>query len=311
MKSLDEILELHPSRFDEHWDAIDEFAQTRLTLKEQQVAWERIVDHLESNNVSKGHPFFRLGVLHLLTDTVETTAISYLEKAYEEDERFWHGDETPPHRKAAYRLLSLLKDFLRYLQEQHNWEKEQLQEPHRTLLVTTLLVIYDKSLIPIWDTPIFTYPVFSMLIRDDGLSRFAKENYYCAVELLEMFSLKNQHFNKHANEYPLARAIVGLLGGVLEAILTDRLPHLQGKPLGVLIKKAHQEGTIRTGTRLAALSTLMNYLRKHIHPDRETRRKEYFVDINVAKGCKDALDGVIGELLQSQLEQPTPTNSEA
>ncbi len=311
MKNLDEIFRLQPSEFDNHWGEMDAIIQKLSTLKEQQVAWKRVADYLNSSNISKGHPFSRLGVLHLLTDTSETQAFSYLENAYKEDDRFWHRVQTPPHRRGAYRLLSLVKDFLTYLQEQHNWEKEQLRQPHRAVLVTTLLLIYDKSLIQIWDTPVFTYPVFSKLIQDDGLSRFAKENYYCAVDLLEMFFLKNQHFNKHANEYPLARAIVGLLGGVLEAILTDRLPHLQGKPLGVLIERAHQEGTIRTGTRLAALSTLMNYLRKHIHPDRETRWKEYFVDINVAKGCKDALDGVIGELLQSQSEQPTPTNSEA
>jgi len=91
------------------------------------------------------------------------------------------------------------------------------------------------------------------------------------------------------------------LGGVLEAILADKLPTVRGKPLGSLITEAKDAGIIKIGTKLAALSSVMLYLRNHVHPDRDAVRTAYFIDINVAKGCKVALDWVIADLLQ-----PTP-----
>jgi hypothetical protein len=68
--------------------------------------------------------------------------------------------------------------------------------------------------------------------------------------------------------------------------------------LGVLIREAHAKEIIRVGTKLAALSSMMLYLRNHIHADRDANRRAYFVDIHVAKGCKVALDWVIADLLQ-------------
>ena len=40
----------------------------------------------------------------------------------------------------------------------------------------------------------------------------------------------------------------------------------------------------------------MNYLRKHIHPDRDAEREDYFIDINVAQGTKAALDFALNEI---------------
>jgi len=41
---------------------------------------------------------------------------------------------------------------------------------------------------------------------------------------------------------------------------------------------------------------MMLYLRNHIHADRDASRRAYFIDINVAKDCKVALDWVIADL---------------
>ena len=46
----------------------------------------------------------------------------------------------------------------------------------------------------------------------------------------------------------------------------------------------------RLGTKLAALSSIMLYLRNHVHPDRDAAGTAYLIDINVAKGCK-VVDG--------------------
>jgi hypothetical protein len=42
----------------------------------------------------------------------------------------------------------------------------------------------------------------------------------------------------------------------------------------------------------------MLHLRNYVHADLSSKRAEYFIDINTAKGCKAALDWVIAEMLQ-------------
>lgn len=203
-----------------------------------------------------------------------------------------------PHRMGAYRLLALTKGFIEYLEGKKNWEVEQLQSPHRPVLMKTLLAVYDASLVHILDSEGHTYQSFFATIQDKNLVRFAIENYFLAERLIEMFFVSGPHFSRHTDEYPLSRAIVGLFGGVLEAILADRLPTARSKPLGTLIRKARDANIIKVGTKLAALSSMMLYLRNHLHADRDAARTAYFIDINVAKGCKVAMDWVIADLLK-------------
>jgi hypothetical protein len=201
----------------------------------------------------------------------------------------------------AYRLLALTKGFIEYLDGKKNWEAEQLRLPHRPTVIKTLLAVYDGSLVHILDSEVHTFQSFFTVIQDKSLVRFAIENYFCAEHLIEMFFVSGAHISRHTDEYPFARSIVGLFGGVLEAILADKLPTVRGKPLGTLITEAKDAGIIKVGTKLAALSSMMLYLRNHVHPDRDAARTAYFIDINVAKGCKVALDWVISDLLN-----PTP-----
>ena len=262
-----------------------------------------------SAQISKGHPYFRLAVLHLQTDADESVAISFLELAYAEDQKYGPNVGKEPHRMGAYRLLSLTKGFLTYLREQKNWQTEQLKEPHRLALIRTLLAVYDGSLVHILDRTGHTYQSFFTLISHRGLLRFAIENYYCAENLLEVYFAQNRFIAGHTGEYPLARAIVGLLAGVLEAILADRLPNVRSKTLGGLIAEASKGGIIQVGTKVAALSSLMLYLRNFIHADRQAGQFEYFIDMNVANGCRVALDWAISDMLQAGERQSSAASS--
>jgi hypothetical protein len=201
----------------------------------------------------------------------------------------------------AYRLLALTKGFIEYLEGKKNWEAEQLLPPHRHVLTKTLLAVYDGSLVHILDSEGHTYQSFFTMIQDKSLVRFAIENYFLAERLIEMFFVSGPHLSRNTDEYPLSRSIVSLFGGVLEAILADKLPAARSKPLGVLIREAKDANIVKVGTKLAALSSMTLYLRNHVHPDRDAARTAYFIDINVAKGCKVALDWVIADLLN-----PTP-----
>jgi hypothetical protein len=299
--AIKDILQLNPLEFDTHWKQIDQLVASLKTPGEQIAAWEAIADHLRPHPVSKGMPFFRLGHWHLINDPDATRAIDYLEQAYKEDIKYGPDSGQTPQRMGAYRLLALTKGFLEYLNGKKNWEAEQLRPPHRQILIRTLLAVYDASLVHILDSAGHTYQSFFAVIEDKSLVRFAIENYFFAERLIELFFVSGAHISRHTDEYPLSRSIVGLYGGVLEAILADRLPAARGKPLGSLIVDAKDANLIKVGTKLAALSSMMLYLRNHIHPDRDAGRTAYFIDINVAKGCKVALDWVISDLLQ-----PTP-----
>jgi len=299
MNTIEDITKLHPLSFDAHWKDIDQIIGALRTIQEQIAAWEAIADQLKTHPVPKGMPFFRLGILHLLNDSDASRAINYLESAYGEDLIYGPDRGQTPHRMGAYRLLALTKGFIEYLELQKNWETEQLRLPHRPLVIRTILAVYDRSLAHILDLEGQTYQSFFALIQDKSLARFAIENYFCAEHLIEMFFVPGPHISRHTDEYPLSRSIVGLFGGVLEAILADRLPTARGRPLGSLIKEAKEASIIKLGTKLAALASMMLYLRNHVHPDRDAARTAYFIDINVAKGSKVALDWVIADLLNS------------
>jgi hypothetical protein len=296
--TLEEVLKLPPAQFDSYWKEIDGIVATLPTSSDQITAWEAILECLRHHPFSKGMPYFRLGVLHLLTDPDATRAVRELELAYLEDRHYGPDTGKLPHRMGAYRLLALTKGFLDYLQSEKDWKAEQLDAPHRVVLIRTLLAVYDRSLAHIFGLEGHTYQSFFRLIQDPSLTRFAIENYFCAEHLIESFHIAGTHISGRDDEYALARAIIGLFGGVLEAILADKLPSFRGHTLGVLIREAHAKEIIRVGTKLAALSSMMLYLRNHIHADRDANRRAYFVDIHVAKGCKVALDWVIADILQ-------------
>jgi hypothetical protein len=300
MNTLNDVLGLEPEKLDAHWGEVDRIVFTMVNPQEQIDAWEKVLSRLQPTDLSKGHPYFRLGVLHLLVDRDEAAAISYLEQAYAEDKRFSFELGIPAQRQAAYRVLALVKGFFQYLPglgRESRWQLEQLNAPHRRVLVQTLLTLYDATRPHVLDMKSYTYQEFFSLIEERDLLRFAIENYYCALDLLELFFLENQHIDRIRDEYPLSRAIVGLFGGVIEAILASRL-QARGRTLGQLINEGHSQGLIRVGTRLAALCSLILYLRNHVHADRAANQSEFFIDINVAKGCKAAMDWTISELLQ-------------
>jgi hypothetical protein len=297
METLEDILELQPTQFGQFWQTdIDRIVAKLPTYQEQIKAWECILNHISNEPVHKGHPLFRLGVLNLIVSPDEKVGIGYLEQACFEDQKFKPNNY---NRMAAYRLLSLVRDFLKHLWSSRvPWQREHLRPQYRETLFRMLVTVYDMSLLSILDLKGQTYQEFFRLISDDDLRLFAGQNYYCAEHLLELWAIPQRHIVTHDDECPLARAVIGLLGGVLEALLAERLPELSGgKPLGVLINSARIKGIVRVGTNLAALSIFMLYFRNHIHAELGASRTEYFIDMNTAKGCKVALDWAMSELL--------------
>jgi hypothetical protein len=311
---LKDIQSLPFNELVQRWREIDAIV-TKLAEDQQTAEWMRIVAMLENVPVGKGHAYFRLGILHLLKDSSEKTAVDYLEKAYREDEEHAPSIGQEAHRMGAYRLLALVKGYFQYLDQkrieqqrksqQPSWETEQFTGATRRHQVETLLIVYDKSLVHPLDLTGHTYQSFFQLIQDRSLSTFAIENYFCSEELITMLTVESQAAFRRVHEYPIARAIVGLLGGVIEAILAARIPkQRQSLPLGGLMKAAYEAGIIQLGSRLAALCSLQLYLRNHVHADRNATRNEYFIDLNVARGSKAAMDWVISEMLRTRPQQP-------
>lgn len=307
MNSLNDVLALNPEQFHDRWNEIDDVVR-RLSFSQERVhAWQQICGALNKSadqiRSLKGHPYFRLGTLLLLDDVDEQKGLTYFELAYKEDQKYAElkKNGVRPEDRAAYRLLAIVKDFFAYLRSKKptDWESALLLPNNRKVLIPILLTVYDLSVVHALDMPGFTVVDFQRLIKDDMFRRFAGENYFCAQDLLEMFTLQGQHLDKNNGRYPLGRAIVGLIGGVLEAVWLDRLPGLRKVTLGQLLRAAHEKGVLQPNTKLAALSSLLCFMRNHLHPGQDAQRLKYFVDMNVAKGCKVALDIAIFDLLRS------------
>jgi hypothetical protein len=294
--ALDEFLRLSDLELDRSWPKVDEIlagSQVAVRLK----CWDYIHSAVQNRPISLGHVYFRLGVHHLITDSDENDAIKYLELAYAEDVKFSNESPHPPQRRGAYRLLSLIKAYFEYLDaEGLPWEKEQFQARDREHQITTLLSVYDKGLVHPLDAATFTYQEFFRLMKNQSLIEFAIENFFSAEELLIQATTADSAI-RGPHQNAIARAIVALLGGVLEAILADRVAGLMKPTLGALIRKGYSDGLIKKGSKLAALCSLMLFLRNHIHPDRASKQNDYRIDINVARGCKAALELVITEML--------------
>jgi hypothetical protein len=298
-QAIDAILTLDDVQVDGAWGTFDSLIRP-LSECEQQASWVHIADQVAQRKISKGHPYFRLAILHLQNDAHEKDGVAWLEKAYAEDQKYAPPQGKHAHRMAAYRVLALVKHYFEYLRNERakSCDKDEFRGAARRDQVDTLLMIYNRSLIHPLDIESHTYQSFFKLMSDQGLTAFAVENYFCAEELIRMqvtqgAALRNQH------EYPLARVIVGLYGGVLEAILRDRLSTRIGKKasLGKAIDEGYSQGVIVPGSRLAALCSVLLYMRNHLHPGVNVQRTDYFLDFNVARGCREALDRVIYELL--------------
>lgn len=294
--TLEQILALSPEQIDDSWEIITEFVGSH-PEHQQAALWLKLADTVGKNQ-SRGLPFFRVGILKLSTEDKEDEGIGFLEAAYTEDQKFGPPSGRLPHRMGAYRLLSLMKPFFHYLHEQRGWQQDLLRPENRRILVATVLATYDRSLIGIEDMPSSSYRTFFELIPEPKeLCRFAMENYYCAADLIELFFAAGQPINKARDEYPLARSVVALFAGVLEAFLIAKIPSLKSPTLGALLREAHQQDLVSAGSKLSALSSLMLHLRNYVHADLDSRRTEYYLDMNTAKGCKAALDWAIAEIL--------------
>lgn len=298
---LENIDRVESQELRSRWLVIDSIIRA-FPEEDQILQWIQTVSVIKDIPVSKGHPYFLLGVLHLLKDSDHTQAVDFLEKAYHEDKIYGPDSGRTAHRMSAYRLLAFVKGYFDYVKAKviagkPNWETEQFEGAHRRNQIETLLTAFDRGLFHPLDVDGHTYQSFFRLIKDKDLCRFAIENYFCADELINLLitempsSLRTQH------EYAMSRAIISLLAGVLEAILSDRLPTARGLTLGGLIREAYVTGVIGKGSRLAALSSLMLYFRNHFHADRDAQRSAYFIDLNVARGCKASLDWALSEML--------------
>lgn len=308
MRNLDEILRLPPQQINRCWNELDQIVSQLTSSEDQLKAWNDVVVRLTGTFISRGHPYFRMGVLHLWIDTPEDEGIRYLELAFDEDKKHAAAEGKIPQRLAAYRLLCLTKGFLAHLRKSGSWQAKHLEGDARSVLLRTLLTVYDYSRQHVLDMPAHTFQSFFSLIQSQRLSAFAIENYMTAENIFELLITAGSGIVPLGiGEYALARATIGLLGGVLEAILCDKLPPIDRPTLGALINLAVKEKIIRVGTRLSVLSSMVLYFRNYVHANRQADQSEYIIDMNVAKGTKVMLDWAISEMLTANSKARTAT----
>src|SRR5258708_2188609 len=220
---------VQPQELGSLWLVID--GVIRAFPEEHQILqWGETLSVIKDISVSKGHPYFRLAVLHLLRDSDHARAVELLERAYQEDKIYGPDSGRTAHRMSAYRLLAFVKGYFDYVKAKvkPNWETEQFEGVHRRNQIETLLTAYDRGLFHPLDVEGHTYQTFFQLMKDRDLCRFAIENYFCGDELINFLITERASSFSDQHEYPMSRAIIGLLAGVLEAILADRVPTAPG-----------------------------------------------------------------------------------
>lgn len=112
LPTLDEVLKSSPSTVGDLSTAqiLDQIIESPPDVQQRIADWNRVAAESEAKGVSSSHAHFRLGILHLVNDPDEATGVCHLERAYEQDQRCAVSKES--HRLAAYRVLSLVRDFL-------------------------------------------------------------------------------------------------------------------------------------------------------------------------------------------------------
>src|SRR4051812_29532213 len=124
--SLEEILQSGASVLTDRatLTRLDELIESSPALTERDHGWKAVAAAQEARGAPSGHAHFRLGILHLVNDVDETLGISHLEKAHAQDLEF--EAKRSPYQMAAYRVLSLVRDFIAHLRSKKNWQTEQL-----------------------------------------------------------------------------------------------------------------------------------------------------------------------------------------
>jgi hypothetical protein len=293
-------------------EKVDPWLLTIDSFEGMKEAWEEVVEWIDAGGgrVSKGHPYFRLGELHLVYDESETEGRKYLREALDEDKRFAPAEGKLPQAMGAYTLLALVDDFLGFLNSDEKsvkpWMKGQLKRPHRQRLFEVLFTVYNETQTKKPEPATYTHRHLSSLFKNEKLLRFAAENYRCAHTLVALCESGSPWLTAD-EQYAVARAAIGLYGGAFEALLVDWFPPGPGeKPmLGTLIARARESNpqVIKDGTALAGLSIFLSFFRNHIHPGREVKAT-YDIGLPVAKGVGIALNWAFGEL--GALERPCP-----
>ncbi|MCK4308126.1 hypothetical protein KAW50_07885 [candidate division WOR-3 bacterium] len=273
---------------------------------------------------NKAYILERLGAFYLLEESSEKKGINCLEKSYKLYTEFYKEfcRKYPynrlsfplPQDTLAYRLLNLVKDFIPFLEEKANREKnlwpDYLKGENRKFLFSVLGQIYNDSLTHISGTGRHNWSNFKRVVRNRKIRGFVIENYEACYELFLNLSTEQSIFNAN-DKYPLARAIIVMYGSTLEGILFDHLKKrsqcLKNKEkesleekwgLGTMIRVCFERKFINPQSKLAVLCILILFFRNYIHPAKEIQRKEYFIDINLANIVRIAFDYALIEMIK-------------
>jgi hypothetical protein len=90
MNQIEEIMKMPAGAFNygDAWLELDKIVDAFSNAEDRIREWTNLLCWAEQQQLSSGHPNFRLGLEHLLGDQNESRGLEHLERAYEQDQHW-------------------------------------------------------------------------------------------------------------------------------------------------------------------------------------------------------------------------------
>jgi hypothetical protein len=212
------------------------------------------------------------------------TVIRWLERAYEEDRRFFElRHERLPHQESAYRMLLIVRALDRFVRENSDAKHVISTKSSQVGLFFGQVYHYTLSHPPIF--PRLSIRAFDQLLRRNPYRVRVEQSYRAAEWMLRQ---KEDLLKSNLEQYGVAEASVVLCGATIEGIL------LRNKTVRREVRRKKRTkptlgdlavsyiASCRPTPIMTVALIFVWYARNLIHPGRWKKTKGIIVEINFA-----------------------------
>jgi len=238
----------------------------------------------------KGFVYFKIGTMSLYSGRTFPTAVRWLMKAFEEDERFYKK----PRQESAYRMSVIIQAFERFCRGIRSPPVRKhvtgIVNKHRGRIGRFIGGIYDRIILD---------PMISRRVDTRHFDRLLHRTPYQAIPMQSYRGAEWLCRHKHKinltilEKYGLAQAIVVLCGSTVEGILLEKQAVRRRARRGMRRQRrpnynldrlmiAYIEG-FRGAPELTAGLVFVWFSRNQIHPQVQKNLREDFLDMDFAE----------------------------
>jgi len=236
----------------------------------------------EGVRTHKGLIFFKVGAMCLFSGRKFLTVIRWLERAYEEDRRFFDlRHERLPHQQSAYRMLLIVRALDQFVRE--NSDAKHVISTKGSQVGLFFGQVYDYTLSHPPILPRVNIRAFDQLLRRNPYRVRVEQSYRAAEWMLRQ---KKDLLGSNLEQYGVAEAAVVLCGTTIEGILlrnkTVRRKLRRKKIITLGDLAISYIASCRPTPIMTVALIFVWYARNLIHPGRWKKAKGIIIDMNFA-----------------------------